>query len=66
MSRSSRTARRRRGRYGGGGGSVVAAVATALKEAGAGIETDEERRDERRDRLDGAAATLEREVSRYR
>ncbi|EMA42727.1 argininosuccinate lyase [Halococcus saccharolyticus] len=48
------------------GGPAPEAVEAALDEAWAAIEADRERRDDRRDRLDTAAATLEREVSEYR
>ncbi|EMA55066.1 MULTISPECIES: argininosuccinate lyase [Halococcus] len=48
------------------GGPAPEAVAAALDEAWAKIEDDTDRHDERRDRLDAAAAVLEREVSQYR
>ena len=48
------------------GGPAPEAVAAALDETWAAIENDAARRDDRRDRLDAAAAALEREVGRYR
>ena len=48
------------------GGPAPAAVAAAIDEAEAAIEDDADRREKRRDRLDAAAAALEREVGEYR
>jgi len=48
------------------GGPAPEAVAAALDETWTAIENDAARRDDRRDRLDAAAAALEREVGRYR
>jgi argininosuccinate lyase len=48
------------------GGPAPETVTAALDQAGAAIEADRERRDDRRDRLNAAAAAFEREVGQYR